>query len=99
MTLRYLMLLSQVVQEMCLAKKSRTLRVGKTRAEQRWVAGQMGTLFKWSMQLSVQVHQAMVARGYRGEVRILSSFHIRKRDYLWAAFCAGLSGILVYFAR
>ena len=99
MTLRYLMLLSQVVQEMCLAKKSRTLRVGKTGAEQRWVAGQMGTLFKWSMQLSVQVHQAMVARGYRGEVRILSSFQVRKRDYLWAAFCAGLCGILVYFAR
>lgn len=99
MTLRYLMLLSQVVQEMCLAKKSRTLRVGKTGAEQRWVAGQMGTLFKWSMQLSVQVHQAMVARGYRGEVRILSSFQIRKRDYLWAASCAGLCGILVYFAR
>jgi cobalt/nickel transport system permease protein len=99
MTLRYLMLLSQVVQEMCLAKKSRTLRVGKTGAEQRWVAGQMGTLFKWSMQLSVQVHQAMVARGYRGEVRILTSFQIRKRDYLWAAFCAGLCGILVFWGR
>ena len=98
-TLRYLMLLSQTVQEMCLAKKSRTLRAGKTGAEQRWVAGQLGTLFKWSMQLSVQVHQAMVARGYQGEVRILSSSRIRKRDYLWAAFCAGLSGILVYFGR
>ena len=99
MTLRYLMLLSQTVQEMCLAKKSRTLRVGKTSAEQRWVAGQMGALFRWSMQLSVQVHQAMVARGYRGEVRILSSFQIRKRDYLWVAFCAGLSGIVMYLGR
>lgn len=99
MTLRYLMLLSQLVQEMCLAKKSRTLRIVKTGAEQRWVAGQMGTLFKWSMQLSVQVHQAMVARGYRGEVRILTSFQIRKRDYLWAAFCAGLSGIVIYLGR
>jgi energy-coupling factor transporter transmembrane protein EcfT len=99
MTLRYLMLLSQTVQEMCLAKKSRTLRAGKTFAEQRWVAGQMGALFRWSMQLSVQVHQAMVARGYRGEVRILSSFQIRKRDYLWTAFCAGLSGIVIYLGR
>ena len=99
MTVRYLMLLSKTVQEMCLAKKSRTLRVGKTRAEQRWVAGQMGTLFKWSMHLSVQVHQAMIARGYQGEVRILSSSPIRKRDYLWAAFCAGLSGVVFYFGR
>ncbi len=99
MTLRYLMLLSQTVQEMCLAKKSRTLRVGKTGVEQRWVAGQVGTLFKWSMQLSVQVHQAMMARGYQGEVRILSYSQIRKRDYLWAAFCAGLCGILIYLGR
>ena len=99
MTLRYLMLLSQTVQEMCLAKKSRTLRVGKTRGEQRWVAGQLGTLFKWSMHLSVQVHQAMVARGYQGEVRILSSSSIRKRDYLWAVFCIGLCGILVFLGR
>ena len=99
MTVRYLMLLSKTVQEMCLAKKSRTLRVGKTRVEQSWVAGQLGTLFKWSVHLSVQVHQAMVARGYHGEIHILSSFSIRKRDYLWAIFCAGLCGILVLLGR
>jgi cobalt/nickel transport system permease protein len=99
MTLRYLMLLSQVVLEMCLAKKSRTIRTGKTGAEQRWVAGQVGALFRWSMQLSAEVHRAMVARGYRGEVRILGSSRIRKRDYLWIAFCAGLSGFLIYFGR
>ena len=99
MTLRYLMLLSQIVQEMVLAKKSRTIRVQKAKAEQRWVAGQIGTLFKWSMQMSVEVHRAMVARGYQGEVRILSSSRVQKRDFFWIAFCAGLSGILVYFGR
>jgi cobalt/nickel transport system permease protein len=99
MTLRYLLLLSQVVLEMCLAKKSRTIRNGKTGAEQRWVAGQVGTLFKWSMQVSAEVHRAMVARGYQGEVRLLSSSPIRKRDYFWIAFCAGLSGVLIYYGR
>jgi cobalt/nickel transport system permease protein len=99
MTLRYLMLLSQVVLEMCLAKKSRTIRTGKTWAEQRWVAGQVGALFKWSMQVSTEVHRAMVARGYQGEVRLLSSSQIRKRDYLWIVFCAGLSGVLIYYGR
>lgn len=99
MTLRYLVLLSRIVQEMCLAKKSRTIRVGKTRVEQRWVAAQLGTLFKWSMQLSIEVHRAMVARGFQGEVRILSSFRIRNRDYLWVASCAFLSMVLVYYGR
>jgi len=50
-------------------------------------------------QLSVEVHRAMVARGYQGEVRILSSFRIRRRDFLWMAFCASLSGVLIYFGR
>jgi len=99
MALRYLMLLSQIVQEMYLAKRSRTVRIRNTRVEQHWVAGQVGTLFRWSMQLSVEVHRAMMARGYQGEVRILSSFRIRKRDYLWMVFCASLSGVLLYFGR
>lgn len=99
MALRYLLLLSQIVQETHIAKKSRTIRLKKTRAEQRWIAGQVGTLFKRSMQLSVEVHRAMVARGYQGEVRILSVFQIQKKDYLWMAFCAGLSGVLIYFGR
>ena len=99
MALRYLFLLSQVIREVHIAKKSRTIRPGKTRTEQRWIAGQVGALFQRSMQLSVEVHRAMMARGYQGEVRILSVFHIRKRDYCWMAFCAGLSGLLIYFGR
>jgi cobalt/nickel transport system permease protein len=99
MALRYLLLLSQIVQETHIAKKSRTIRPQKTRAEQRWIAGQVGTLFKRSMQLSVEVHRAMVARGYQGEVRILSIFQIHKKDYLWLAFCTGLAGLLIYCGR
>ena len=99
MALRYLFLLSQIVREMHIAKKSRTIRPGKTRIEQLWIAGQAGTLFKRSMQLSAEVHRAMMARGYQGEVRILSVFRIRKRDYFWIAFCASLSGLLIYFGR
>jgi len=99
MALRYLLLLSQLVGEMHIAKKSRTIRMGETRAEQRWVAGQVGTLFKRSMQLSAEVHRAMVARGYQGEVRILNVFRTQKRDYFWVAFCVSLSGLLIYFGR
>ncbi len=99
MALRYLMLLSQAVGEMHIAKKSRTIRLGRTPTEQRWIAVQVGALFKRSMQLSFEVHRAMMARGYQGEVRILSVFHVRKKDYFWVAFCAGLSGLLMYFGR
>ena len=97
MALRYLMLLSRIVEEMYTAKKSRTLRSGDTRREQRWIAGQAGALFARSMHLSSEVHRAMISRGYQGEVKILDTFRVRTQDYLWLAFCIGLSGTLVYF--
>jgi cobalt/nickel transport system permease protein len=99
MTMRYLLLLAGIVQDMCLAKKSRTLRTGRAAEEQRWVAGQLGTLFKWSMQLSGEVYRSMVARGYNGETRTLTSSPPRIRDYAWLTFCAGAAGILLYVGR
>jgi cobalt/nickel transport system permease protein len=99
MAWRYLLLLTRIIEDMHIAKMSRTIRPGKTRAEQRWIAGQMGFLFKRSMQLSSDVHRAMVARGYQGEVRILSIFRLQKKDYVWGLFCAGVAGILIYLGR
>jgi cobalt/nickel transport system permease protein len=99
MTLRYLMLLGQMVRDMHLAKKSRTLRPLEARTEQSWIAGQMATLFKRSLQLSGDVHRAMVARGYQGEVRILSVFHLRPADGLWAGACAGLMAFFLWGGR
>jgi cobalt/nickel transport system permease protein len=99
MALRYILLLARIVEDMHIAKKSRMIRPGKTRTEQRWIAGQVGFLFNRSMQLSSDVHRAMVARGYQGEVRILSVFHLQKKDYGWMISCAGIAGILIYLGR
>jgi cobalt/nickel transport system permease protein len=98
MALRYLMLLSRIVEEMYTAKKSRTLKAGKIRAEQRWIAAQAGALFARSLQLSSEVHRAMIARGYQGEIKILNPFRVRTRDYLWLGSCLGLTAALVYFS-
>ena len=99
MTLRYLLLLGQIVQDMHLARKSRTLRSQKTRAEQRWVAGQMGMLFQRSLHLSTKVHRAMVARGYQGEVRLLFPFQLRPVDGVFAGVCAALIVFFVWGGR
>jgi cobalt/nickel transport system permease protein len=99
MAWRYMLLLARIVEDIHIAKISRTIRPGKTRTEQRWIAGQMGFLFKRSIQLSNDVHRAMVARGYQGEVRILSVLRLQRKDYVWMLSCAGLSGILVYLGR
>ena len=99
MTLRYLMLLCQIVGDRHIAKKSRTIRLRKKRTEQGWVAGQVGSLFRRTVQLAAEVHRAMVARGYQGEVRILTTFRIQKMDYGWMLFCTGLAGFCLYWGR
>ncbi len=99
MALRYLLLLAQTVREMYTAKKSRTIRPGPTHAEQKWIAGQLAVLFRRSMQLSVEVHRAMVARGFQGEIHLLTTSRMRGRDYAWMVLCASIFGILLYLDR
>lgn len=99
MTLRYLVVLSKTVEEMILAKKSRMIRSKRTATEQSWVAGRVGALFRRSIQLSGEVHLAMVARGYQGEVKILGGFQLRKRDFFWLGFCILLAGLFIYWGR
>jgi cobalt/nickel transport system permease protein len=99
MAWRYIFILTRIVEDMHIAKMSRTIRPGKTRAEQRWIAGQLGFLFRRSIQLSGEVHSAMMARGYQGEVKILNVFRLQKKDYVWVMSCAGLAGILIYLGR
>jgi len=88
MTYRYILLLVQVVQNIHIARKSRTLRYGSTRSEQRWVASRMGYLFKRTWLMSQDVHRAMLSRGFSGEVRALTVFKTRNYDYAWCLFVA-----------
>ena len=99
MTLRYLMLFAQIIRDMHLAKKSRTLRPQAIRTEQRWIAGQMGALFRRSLQLSGEVHRAMIARGYRGEVRVLSVFRMHPGDGFWMGGSAVLLILFLWGGR
>jgi cobalt/nickel transport system permease protein len=88
MTYRYIILLVQAVQNIHIARRSRTLRYGSARTEQRWVASRMGYLFKRTWLMSQEVHRAMLSRGFSGEVRVLSVFKTRNYDYAWCLFVA-----------
>ena len=99
MTYRYILLLVKLVQEMYWAKRSRTLAFSRIKAEQGWIASRMGSLFAKSFQLSQQVHGAMRSRGFDGEARVLETFQVRVRDYLWAFTSLLLSGLLLWWDR
>ena len=67
-------------------RKSRTLHYGPTRNEQRWVASRMGYLLKRTYIMSQDVHNAMLSRGFSGDVRTLDASTIRGYDYAWSLF-------------
>ncbi len=92
MAYRYLFLLLGSVTDMYLARKSRTVGAEKhDEGARRFVAATAGALIGKSMVLSEEVHQAMVARGYRGNVQVLDSSRVGWRD-------AGFAVAMVLFA-
>ncbi|HTY21128.1 MAG TPA: cobalt ECF transporter T component CbiQ [Geobacteraceae bacterium] len=86
MSYRYILLLVQTVQNIHVARKSRTLRYGSTGEEQRWVASRIGYLFKRTWVMSLDVHRAMLSRGFSGDIRTLAVFKSRGYDYAWCLF-------------
>jgi cobalt/nickel transport system permease protein len=99
MTHRYVFLLVETASQMFESRQSRT--VGRLPAGERrhMMARTAGVLLSKSIDLSNDVYLAMQARGFRGEVRILSDFRMKSWDYigLLAFLCAG--GIAVWIGR
>jgi cobalt/nickel transport system permease protein len=86
MAYRYLFLLLGSVTDMYLARKSRTVGAeNHDKAARRFVAATAGALIGKSMVLSEEVHQAMVSRGYRGNVHVLDQPGTGWRDVGFAA--------------
>lgn len=98
MAYRYLYLLLDAVVEMYTARRARTLgRDRDTHAGRRFVLASAGALFGRTQHLSEEVHQAMTARGYRGEPRNLETFRLRAVDAAWtvAALATGTAVLLI----
>lgn len=86
MAYRYIFLLLATVTEMYEARKARTVATTRHDAgARRFLAASAGALFGKAHHLSEEVHQAMVARGYRGNARTLQHFRLRAADGLAAA--------------
>jgi len=81
MCYRYIFLFMDVVRDFFTAKKSRTIRSLSVRDEQRWVAGRVGYMLVKSLDMSNKVHDAMVSRGFNGDVKLLHDYAVHKRDY------------------
>jgi cobalt/nickel transport system permease protein len=99
MAYRYIFLLMDLVREMYVAKKARTIRARGMFEEQKWVGGRMGYTLIRSLDMSEKVHMAMMSRGFSGEVHIMQEFKMQNRDYIAGATAITLSVVLVLISE
>ncbi|OGO18730.1 MAG: cobalt ECF transporter T component CbiQ [Chloroflexi bacterium RBG_16_48_8] len=85
---RYLFVLADEASRMLRARASRSPRIkGAAKPSLFWqgrVAGSMvGSLFLRSIERSERVYEAMLSRGYDGQMRSLVRFHMRHSDWIF----------------
>ncbi len=87
MTYRYIFLLVQTAMDMLEGRQSRM--AGLLPADQRraMAISTVGVLMSKAFELSSDVHLAMQARGYRGEVHVLDEAPLRLSDWFSIAAC------------
>jgi len=92
---RYVFTLVRLAQDMAVARTSRLVGPVSAGEDRRFLGGAVAALFGKSQAVSEQVYQAMVARGYTGDVRTLDTWSLRRLDVVWAvAVGAGLVVLL-----
>ena len=99
MTYRYIHLFLSLMLDLHFGKKSRTLRASRWSQDQKWVASRMGYLFKRSQNLGESVYNAMLARGFQGEPKILEELDWSRSDLLGIAIAISFCGVLLLLQK
>ncbi|MDQ1510483.1 MAG: cobalt/nickel transport system permease protein [Actinomycetota bacterium] len=88
MAYRYLFHLLDAVTDMYTSRQARTVtRESNVASGRSYVAASAGALLGRAHALSEEVHQAMEARGYRGDSRSVSTVRVRSVDVAFAVMC------------
>ncbi len=95
MTERYLFVLLKLLEDMYRARKSRTIQPLPASRERSWTASRIGLTYRKSVDMSGQIYQAMLSRGFQGEFRTLDRLHLTAADTAWLAGALG-TGILLF---
>ena len=96
MAYRYVHLLARLLRDMLLARKSRIVGPSSAAENRRFLGASAAALFGKSQAMGEQVHSAMLARGYQGEVHTLETWHLRSLDLVWALGVAGVFAVTIW---
>ena len=99
MTYRYMFLSLATACDMFESRESRIVGVLEPADRRRLAAASAGVLLDKTLQVSGEVHMAMQARGFRGEIRLLDELQMRPHDWLRLAAFVGAATLAVWLGR
>ena len=99
MTQKQILTLLRTVEQIHLARESRTLGRGTNRENRAWVTERMAFVVRKSMKTADDVYDAMLARGFTGAMPSLVKLRLRPRDWAWAAASIALCAAILYADR
>jgi cobalt/nickel transport system permease protein len=99
MTQKQILTLLRTVEQIHLARESRTLGRGTNRENRAWVTERMAFVVRKSMKTADDVYDAMLARGFTGAMPSLVRLRLRPRDWAWAAASVALCAATLYADR
>lgn len=86
MTFRYIMVLIKVAEDSHLAKQARTIKPSTVKESRGWLANRIWLIMERSLETAEDVYLAMTARGFSGEIKTVTVFEMKGRDYGWLGF-------------
>ncbi|MBI5410252.1 MAG: cobalt ECF transporter T component CbiQ [Nitrospirae bacterium] len=93
MTYRYIHLLLRLIEDVHLARRSRTIGKEKASSGRKWIISQIRFVMKKSLSTGEQVYSAMVSRGFMYELKTADNFKIKPIDYAWSAFAVTVTAV------
>ena len=99
MTQKQMLTLLRTVEQIHLARESRTLTRGGARADRDWVTERMAFVVRKSMKTADDVYDAMLSRGFTGAMPSLVKLRLRPRDWAWSAASIALCAAILFVDR
>jgi len=96
MTYRYIFLVLHTANGMFLARKSRVVATTSGREQRWWIVSSIGVLMNRSLRMSEDVYQAMLARGFQGEMRTIEDYRMRPADWSLLVTSLLMAAVAVY---
>ena len=99
MAQKQILTLLRTVEQIHLARESRTLTLGTTKDNRDWVTERMAFVVRKSMKTADEVYDAMLARGYTGTMPSLRRLRVTAGDWAWLASSVALCAFALAASR